>query len=127
MTAPRSDVDDVQGGTTQEGTHMEVMAGTSDLIQRGYMGTEFRDGTLNFSPKLNDGLVGLSRPIRFRKTLVEAMFEEDKLTVATDRRLQPAHQDHGREGHFLRSDWCHPLLGARVRPAGGPASRPGLG
>ena len=66
---------------------MEVMAGTLDLIQRGYIGTEFSGGTLYFSPKLNDRLIGLSRPIRFRKTLVEAMFEEDKLTVATDRRL----------------------------------------
>ena len=28
MTALRSDVDDVQGGTTQEGIHMVVMAGT---------------------------------------------------------------------------------------------------
>jgi trehalose/maltose hydrolase-like predicted phosphorylase len=54
MTALESDVGDIQGGATQEGIHMEMMAGTLDLIQRGYVGTESRDGTLCFSPKLND-------------------------------------------------------------------------
>jgi trehalose/maltose hydrolase-like predicted phosphorylase len=62
MTALESDVGDVQGGTTQEGIHMGVIAGTLDLIQRGYVGTDFRDGTLYFGPKLNDRLDGLSYP-----------------------------------------------------------------
>jgi trehalose/maltose hydrolase-like predicted phosphorylase len=83
MTALESDVGDIQGGTTQEGIHMGVMAGTLDLIQRGYVGVEFRDGTLYFSPKLNDRLDGLSLPMRFRKTSVEATLKEGKLTVAT--------------------------------------------
>jgi trehalose/maltose hydrolase-like predicted phosphorylase len=83
MTALESDIGDVQGGTTQEGIHMGVMAGTLDLIQRGYVGAEIRDGTLYFSPKLNDRLDGLSLPMRFRKTSVEATLKEGKLTVAT--------------------------------------------
>jgi trehalose/maltose hydrolase-like predicted phosphorylase len=83
MIALESDVGDIQGGTTQEGIHMGVMAGTLDLIQRGYVGAEFRDGTLYFSPKLNDRLDGLSLPMRFRKTSVEATLKEGKLTVAT--------------------------------------------
>ena len=29
---------------------MGVMAGTLDLIQRGYIGTEIRDGVLYFDP-----------------------------------------------------------------------------
>jgi trehalose/maltose hydrolase-like predicted phosphorylase len=83
MNALESDVGDIQGGTTQEGIHMGVMAGTLDLIQRGYVGAEIRDGTLYFSPKLNDRLDGLSLPMRFRKTSVEATLKEGKLTVAT--------------------------------------------
>jgi trehalose/maltose hydrolase-like predicted phosphorylase len=83
MTALESDVGDIQGGTTQEGIHMGVMAGTLDLIQRGYVGAEIRDGTLYFSPKLNDRLDGLSLPMRFRKTSVEATLKEGKLTVTT--------------------------------------------
>jgi trehalose/maltose hydrolase-like predicted phosphorylase len=83
MTALESDVGDIQGGTTQEGIHMGVMAGTLDLIQRGYVGAEIRDGTLYFSPKLNDRLDGLSLPMRFRKASVEATLKDGKLTVAT--------------------------------------------
>jgi trehalose/maltose hydrolase-like predicted phosphorylase len=83
MTALESDVGDIQGGTTQEGIHMGVMAGTLDLIQRGYVGAEMRDGTLHFRPKLNDRLDGLSLPMRFRKTSVEATLKEGELTVAT--------------------------------------------
>src|SRR5215216_1859279 len=33
MTALESDVDDIQGGTTQEGIHMGVMAGTLDELR----------------------------------------------------------------------------------------------
>ena len=83
MIALESDVGDIQGGTTQEGIHMGVMAGTLDLIQRGYVGAEIRDGTLYFKPKLNDRLDGLSLPMRFRKTSVEATLKEGELTVAT--------------------------------------------
>lgn len=87
MTALESDVGDIQGGATQEGIHMGMMAGTLDLIQRGYVGTEFRDDSLYISPKLNDRLDGLSLPMGFRKTAVEATLKEGKLTVPTDRRL----------------------------------------
>jgi trehalose/maltose hydrolase-like predicted phosphorylase len=83
MTALESDVGDIQGGTTREGIHMGVMAGTLDLIQRGYVGAEIQDGTLYFSPKLNDRLDGLSLPMRFRNKSVEATLKEGKLTVVT--------------------------------------------
>ena len=83
MTALASDIGDIQGGTTPEGIHMGVMAGTLDLIQRGYVGAEIRDGTLYFSPKPNDKLDGLSLLMRFRETSVEVMLQEGKLVVAT--------------------------------------------
>ena len=65
MVALESDVGDVQGGTTQEGIHMGVMAGTLDLIQRAYVGAEIRDGVLHFDPKPVGNLDGLSFPMRF--------------------------------------------------------------
>jgi trehalose/maltose hydrolase-like predicted phosphorylase len=83
MTALASDIGDIQGGTTPEGIHMGVMAGTLDLIQRGYVGAEIRDGTLYFSPKPNDKLDGLSLLLRFRETSVKVMLKESKLVVAT--------------------------------------------
>ena len=82
LVALESDVGDVQGGTTQEGIHMGVMAGTLDLIQRGYMGSEIRDGVLHFDPKPVGNLDGLSFPMRFRGTPLEIALEGGKLTVA---------------------------------------------
>ena len=82
LTALESDVGDVQGGTTQEGIHMGVMAGTLDLIQRGYLGAEIRDGILYFDPKQTEKLEGLFLPMRFRETPIDITLEEGKLTVA---------------------------------------------
>jgi trehalose/maltose hydrolase-like predicted phosphorylase len=82
MVALESDVGDVQGGTTQEGIHMGVMAGTLDLIQRGYMGSEILDGVLHFAPKPVGNLDGLSFPMRFRGMPLEVKLEGGKLTVA---------------------------------------------
>jgi trehalose/maltose hydrolase-like predicted phosphorylase len=82
MVALESDVGDVQGGTTQEGIHMGVMAGTLDLIQRGYLGTVIRDGVLHFDPKPVGNLDGLSFPMRFHGTPLEVELEGGKLTVA---------------------------------------------
>jgi trehalose/maltose hydrolase-like predicted phosphorylase len=83
MVALESDVGDVQGGTTQEGIHMGVMAGTLDLIQRGYLGTTIRDGVVHFDPKPVGNLEGVSFPMRFREMPLEVKLEKDKLTIAT--------------------------------------------
>jgi trehalose/maltose hydrolase-like predicted phosphorylase len=82
MTALQCDISDIQGGTTREGIHMGAMAGTLDLIQRGYVGAETRDTTLYFSPKPNDRLDGLSLHMRFRDMPVEVRLDESMLTVA---------------------------------------------
>ena len=62
---------------------MGVMAGTLDLIQRSYMGSEIRDdGVLRLNPKPVGHLDGLSFPMRFRGTTLELTLEGGKLTVA---------------------------------------------
>jgi trehalose/maltose hydrolase-like predicted phosphorylase len=83
MVALESDVGDVQGGTTQEGIHMGVMAGTLDLIQRAYLGTVIRDGVLHFDPRPVGNLDGLSFPMQFRGTPLEVSLEGDTLAVAS--------------------------------------------
>lgn len=82
IEALESDVGDIQGGTTKEGIHMGVMAGTLDLIQRGYLGTEITEDVLYFKPKLIDKLDGLSMPMQFRETSIEVKLENGKLTVS---------------------------------------------
>jgi trehalose/maltose hydrolase-like predicted phosphorylase len=40
--ALKSDVSDIQGGTTSEGIHLAATAGTVDLMQRCFTGLETR-------------------------------------------------------------------------------------
>jgi trehalose/maltose hydrolase-like predicted phosphorylase len=75
-------IGDVQGGTTQEGIHLGAMSGTLDLIQRGYVGSDIRDGVLHFSPRLTDRLDGLSFPMQFRGTPIRVTLADGGLTVA---------------------------------------------
>ena len=84
LVALESDVGDVQGGTTKEGIHMGVMAGTLDLIQRGYAGSEVRGDVLHFRPRLGEHLQGLAFPMRFRGTSIQVSFGQSRLTVVAD-------------------------------------------
>ena len=81
LVALESDVGDVQGGTTKEGIHLGVMAGTVDLVQRAYTGAEIRDGVLYFAPTLNDKLDGLSFPMQVRGTPIRVTIGGGELTV----------------------------------------------
>ena len=84
LTALESDIGDIQDGTTQEGIHMGVMAGTLDLIQRGFLGSKIREGTLYFDPKLTDRLEGLSFSMRFRGAPIDVKLGAGKLTVSVN-------------------------------------------
>jgi trehalose/maltose hydrolase-like predicted phosphorylase len=84
MVALESDIGDVQGGTTKEGIHMGVMSGTLDLVQRGFVGIEIRDGVLYFDPKLVDRLDGLSFAMQFRRTPLRVTLQGGELTVVAD-------------------------------------------
>ena len=63
---------------------MGVMAGTLDLVQRAYMGSEIREGggELHFEPKPVGKLEGLSFPMRFRGMPLEVGLEGDELRIA---------------------------------------------
>jgi trehalose/maltose hydrolase-like predicted phosphorylase len=82
MTALGSDVNDVQGGTTGEAIHLGVMAGTVDLIQRGYLGCEVRGGGLYFDPTPPEKLDGLHFPMLFRGTPMDISVSGGELSVA---------------------------------------------
>ena len=82
MVALRSDADDVQGGTTKEGIHVGVMAGTLHVMQRFYAGTHVRGDALYFDPRLPGQLAGLSLPIRFRDTPILVTITGEQLTLA---------------------------------------------
>lgn len=64
--ALRSDIADVQGGTTAEGIHLAAMAGSVDLLQRCFTGLETRGDRLIFSPHWPKPLGVLEFPVFYR-------------------------------------------------------------
>ena len=52
LEALESDLCDIQGGTTREGVHMGVMAGTVDLVRCGFAGVEPGAGSVSVDPRL---------------------------------------------------------------------------
>jgi trehalose/maltose hydrolase-like predicted phosphorylase len=82
LVALRSDAQDVQGGTTKEGIHMGVMAGTLDLVQRSYAGAYISEGVLCFDPRLPSRLDSLSFSMQFRQTPIQVTLTHDQLTLA---------------------------------------------
>jgi alpha,alpha-trehalase len=76
-----SDVDDVQGGTTQEGIHVGAMAGTVDLVQRCYLGVEMRADALHFDPALPSDLRRVAVKLRYRRQLLDVEADHDTLRI----------------------------------------------
>jgi trehalose/maltose hydrolase-like predicted phosphorylase len=81
LVALGSDIGDIQGGTTPEGIHTGVMAGTLDLVQRIYLGTEVRDGVVRFDPRLPERLDGLSLLMQFRGSPIRVRIDGSELSV----------------------------------------------
>jgi trehalose 6-phosphate phosphatase len=65
--ALRSDVTDIQGGTTAEGIHLAAMAGSVDLLQRCFSGLETRADRLVLNPFWPHGLGVLELSLRYRE------------------------------------------------------------
>jgi trehalose/maltose hydrolase-like predicted phosphorylase len=82
LVALRSDVEDIQGGTTQEGIHMGVMSGTIDLMQRAYPGTEIRDGILHFQPQLPAAVEQVAFRMQYQRTPLQVTLDHQRLTIA---------------------------------------------
>ena len=64
--ALKSDIDDIQGGTTSEGIHLAAMAGSVDLMQRCFTGLETRSNRIILAPHWPETLGVLSLPIHYR-------------------------------------------------------------
>jgi len=62
----KSDVADIQGGTTSEGIHLAAMAGSIDLVQRCFTGLEIREDRIVLSPHWPESLGALGFPIHYR-------------------------------------------------------------
>lgn len=83
MDALESDISDVQGGTTEEGIHLGAMAGTVDLLQRGFTGLDTRDDRLRFRPRLPDDIGSVHFQMRYRSHYgIEVTLDHEGLTIS---------------------------------------------
>jgi alpha,alpha-trehalase len=89
LQALRSDIADIQGGTTHEGIHLGAMAGTVDLVQRCYGGVEARDDVLWLDPALPDELPDLRFLLHYRGHRVDVVIARDHLQVMVLPALAP--------------------------------------
>jgi trehalose/maltose hydrolase-like predicted phosphorylase len=83
--ALRSDIDDIQGGTTHEGIHLGAMAGTVDLIQRCQTGLEVRDDVLWFDPAPPEKLADIRLRLHYRGHWLSVVLTTETLTISLDR------------------------------------------
>lgn len=86
--ALKTDVADIQGGTTPEGIHLGAMSGCVDLIQRGYTGLECRGEVLRFNPQFPAPLSKISMHIRYRGNWLEVEITAHKLRVSAPKSMK---------------------------------------
>jgi len=79
--ALESDVADTQGGTTAEGIHLGAMAGTVDLLQRGFTGIVTRGDVLWLNPCLPEELRQVTMVIRYRGHALDLAVTQSSVKV----------------------------------------------
>ena len=65
-TPSRGDVEDIQGGTTQEGVHLGAIGGTVDIVFRHFVGLDATGDVIAFRPRLPETLRSLRVQVRHR-------------------------------------------------------------
>lgn len=76
-----SDVADIQGGTTSEGIHLGAMAGTVDLVQRGYTGISIQGDVLWLDPMLPQEVSCLEMSIHYRGHTLDLCIIDNTLRI----------------------------------------------
>ncbi|MFC2099251.1 glycoside hydrolase family 65 protein [Candidatus Bipolaricaulota bacterium] len=82
ITALRSDVDDIQGGTTPEGIHTAVMAGTIRHVLERFAGIRLNARSLSITPHLPAGIGRIRCTVRWRDALVKLDVGRSRVRLA---------------------------------------------
>lgn len=80
-TVLKSDFEDIQGGTTAEGIHLGAMAGSLDLVQRGFLGIEVGEKALWINPPILEPLKKISIRVHYRRHWISISLDDKKLTI----------------------------------------------
>ncbi len=84
----RSDIYDTQGGTTPEGIHCGVMAGTLDVITRYFAGIDFSNAIPQINPHLPEHWKTLAMKVCHRKIIYDVKVFPNKLQLTLSGRLK---------------------------------------
>ena len=85
LTALRSDIEDVQGGTTAEGIHLGAMAGTVGIVLRRYAGVSLGPDGVHFEPNLPAILPHLRFRVHWRDRWLDALLTRGRIRLTADR------------------------------------------
>ncbi|MBN2552371.1 MAG: beta-phosphoglucomutase family hydrolase [Spirochaetales bacterium] len=80
-TALKSDVEDIQGGTTEEGIHTGVMGGTLDLVMKTFAGISLFKDSILFEPQLPSHWRRLSFKLTHHRSWFQVSLTPADLTV----------------------------------------------
>ncbi|NOZ45747.1 MAG: HAD-IA family hydrolase [Chlorobi bacterium] len=83
MDALASDFNDIQGGTTGEGIHLGVMAGTVMIAINTYAGVDFRDEILSVNPRLPKHWQKIEFIIHFKNEKYEFHITKNRIIITT--------------------------------------------
>lgn len=79
-----SDFNDIQGGTTAEGIHAGVMAGTVLLALQNYMGLDFNRAVISINPELPSDWDSLETGFNFKGIHYEMKAGQNDVEITTD-------------------------------------------
>lgn len=79
--ALRSDLDDIQHGTTRQGVHIAAMAGSVDLVTRCYLGLEMRGDRLWFHPLLPSEIGSVTFHLAYRDQALSVTVTQEELRI----------------------------------------------
>ncbi len=84
LEALRSDVDDLQGGTTAEGIHLGAMAGTIGIVFRHYAGLDLGHDGFRFHPDMPLAFRRLAFRAQWRGLWIGVELSRERLRLAAD-------------------------------------------
>ncbi len=82
--ALRSDIEDIQGGTTAEGIHLGAMAGTVEIVLRRYAGIDVTGEEVRFDPDLPSRRSGFRFRIEHRNQWIGVRLEPAQIHLTLE-------------------------------------------
>lgn len=93
-----ADLDDTQGGTTQEGIHLGAMCGTLDVVQRAYAGVQVLTDCIHLEPSMPEELRSVGFEVQYKGQLLDVFIDSERIRLSA--RSRKANAVRVRVGEF---------------------------